>query len=118
MNMSVSASSTQGIFHALCDVVNRTSVYSSEGSKVRVERLFWLGAGFDAFLAAVTSTGQFTSEPPIRQRDSFFDMNHAGRWLLAQTDHYVRLREQRSEDAAFLGAELKVAYPGLSSNPN
>jgi hypothetical protein len=118
MHMSATKSSAQRILQGICNVVNRTSVYSSAGGKLEVERLFWLGTGFDAFLVGASSTGEFTGEPPIQQEDSFFDLNHGGRWLLAETDHYVRLREQRSDDGAFLDAELKVAYPGLSSNPN
>lgn len=116
--MSVSESSAQAIVRGICDVVNRTSVYSSVTGKVEVERLFGLGTDFDAFLVAVSSTGEFTRKLPIQQQDSFFDLKHDGRWLLAESDHYVRLREQRSEDAAFLGAELKVAFPGLMSNAN
>jgi adenylate cyclase class IV len=116
--MTINVTTAQNVFHAISDVVQRTSVYASSRSKLEVERLFWLGSGFDSFLASVSATGHFAKESCVIQADSFFDVSHDGRWLLAETDHYVRLREQRCEDAAFLDAELKIAYPGLLSNRN
>jgi hypothetical protein len=116
--MSGTTSSARGVLQGIGEVIKRTALYSSSAGKVEVERLFLLDTGFEDFLAAASSTGDFTCGPPVQQQDTFFDLNHGSRWLLAESDHYVRLREQRSCDGVYLGGELKVAYPGLSSNPN
>src|SRR5260370_40036247 len=68
MKMSVTTSSAHGILHGICEVVNRTSVYSSLGGEVEVERLFLLGTSFAQFLARVASTRVFTSKPLSQQQ--------------------------------------------------
>ncbi|MGO8673518.1 MAG: hypothetical protein ACLQVD_19425 [Capsulimonadaceae bacterium] len=110
--------STRRVLVAICDALQNVEAYSTETGKVEVERLYSIATDFSAFVGALRSAGAFAVGPALQQRDIFFDLRRDGRWILAATDHYVRLREERADDGTFLRGEVKKGYPGPDGNPN
>lgn len=109
---------TETIFCAINDVVQRTSMYSAPTGNVEIEQLFLLDASLTHFVQMIGEMPGFSKGKPIFQQDEFFDLRLDRRWMLSDTDHYIRLREQRSPEGGFASAELKVGYPGSLSNKN
>jgi len=108
----------QQVLVAISDALHLVQAYSGETGKVEVERLYSVGTSFSTFLAALQSAEAFTIKPAIQQRDMFFDLRRGDHWLMSATDHYVRLREERTHNGSFIRGEVKKAYPGPSWNPN
>jgi hypothetical protein len=115
MNMTDSA---RQVLDAISDVLRLADAYSTVTGKVEVERLYSAGTDLTTLLTALNSAGTFEVAPPVQQLDVFFDVRPYGNWLLAATNHYIRLRQERAETGSFIRAEIKKAYPGPDWNPN
>jgi adenylate cyclase class IV len=105
------------ILRAIADVIGRSSIYTEAKGIVEVEKLYLLEKGLDRFLQIVPVSVLDAGER-VTQEDYFYDIPLKGRWQLADTDHYIRLRTVHGKDGRFVNAEIKISYPGPLSNPN
>jgi adenylate cyclase class IV len=111
-------SATSSFFIALGDIAERMKRYASTEHKNEVERLFLIDVTIDDLVAKVVPSGRFEVVQQVTQDDLFLDVFHDGRPLCADTDHYVRIRREKSRSAVFVGGELKIGYPGPASARN